>query len=159
MQKIVGTLLLWILGFSLHAHAQEGKSSPLVSRKSDQMQIDWTRVQVDRSTQTVQVYFRLTNLLAEDRELKINVFASQLVDKQGVGHLFTTLQLGRVTVQLKDRQNYMHYLLPSETPIEGVMRIEGFQGNLDQIQAWKLVFEDRLEPGRFIEILLPYAKK
>jgi hypothetical protein len=150
--------LIMLLGIQdvLHAQTTSTAGSAIASRKSDQLQIVWDAVTVDAATKAVIVHFQLTNLLEEERELKLNVFASQLINKKEEGNLFTTLQLGRVTVQLKDRQNYMHYLLPSQTPIKGTMRVEGFNGGIGQIAAWKLVFEDRVETGRFIEVVLPY---
>ena len=155
MQKMMW--ILWVMGLSISTSFGQTKAV-ISSKKSDQLLIEWTRLNVDKKTNTVEISFRLTNLFPESRELKLNFFGSQLVDQKGEAHLFSTIRLGRVNVLLSDRQNYMHYLLPPDSPVEGKMQLVGYKGDTKN-STWKIVFEDRVEPGRFIEVELPGPSK
>src|SRR5690606_32563113 len=72
---------------------------------------------VDSASRTATVTLVLTNKQDKPRELKINVYGTQLVDDERNAYYFSTMELGRVLMRFEDRQNYLHYLLQPDVPV------------------------------------------
>jgi len=85
------------------------------------------------------------------REFKLNVFGTQVFGDDRQAYFFQTATLGRVTVRFEDKQNYLHYLLHPDTPVELTIVADAITADTDSIPLIKLVFEDSKENGRFIE--------
>ena len=113
-----------------------------------------TAYEIDSATNTASVTLTLTCLAERSRELKINVYGTQLVDDQRGAYYFSTLAMGRVLMRFEDRQNYLHYLLQPDTPVELKITAQGISPGATAIQVVKIVFEDSKEEGRFLEAYL-----
>ncbi|MFB2118999.1 hypothetical protein [Parapedobacter sp. 2B3] len=114
-----------------------------------------TAYAIDSATHTATVTLTLTCLSERSRELKVNVYGTQLVDDQRKAYYFSTLTMGRVLMRFEDRQNYLHYLLQPNTPVQLTITAEGISARATAIQLVKVVFEDSKDEGRFLEAYLP----
>lgn len=59
--------------------------------------------------------------------------------------------MGRVNIRFEDKQNYLHYLLQPDTPVELTVLADNIAPEAEAIHLVKLVFEDSTEEGRFLE--------
>ena len=109
---------------------------------------------IDTATQTATATLRLTCLSERSRELKINVYGTQLVDDQRKAYYFSTMTMGRVLMRFEDRRNYMHYLLQPGVPVEMTITATDISSGATAIQLVKVVFEDSEDEGRFLEAYL-----
>ena len=157
MKKII---LCWVLTFSsvLVASARS-EADNVTSQDSsviivDDIRFETTKFQLDSTTQTATVTLSLTSLKEHPRELKINVYGTQLVDNERNAYYFSTLTLGRVLMRFEDMQNYLHYLLQPNTPAKLTITSEHISIEAEIIQVVKVVFEDSKEEGRFLDAYL-----
>jgi len=120
----------------------------------DDIRFEAEDFQIDPKTKRATVKLTLTSLKENPRELKINVYGTQLVDDQRNAYYFSTIELGRVTMQFADKQNYLHYLLQPNTPVPLTITADGIGPEVTSIQVIKVVFEDGAEPGRFLDVYL-----
>src|SRR5690606_6922620 len=97
-------LVLW-MGSYLVSLAQE--ASPLVV---DDIQVDVKDVKVSVKGDSVTVDLFLISYKKDPREFRLNTFASGVVDSKGTPYLYAHMQLGRVKIDVSDRQNYLNYL-------------------------------------------------
>ncbi len=112
------------------------------------------RLDIDSATGVATVELLLTSLKENPRELKINVYGTQLVDNDRNAYYFSTITLGRVLIRFEDKQNYLHYLLQPDTGAKLTITAEGIASAVDFIQVVKIVFEDSTEEGRFLDAYL-----
>lgn len=131
--------------FSTHVKAQQEVSPNIV----DEIQIDLQSVKLDQKKDTLSVDLFLISYQKDMREFKLNTYATQVIDSQGEKHFYTEMKMGRVWVQLADRQNYLHYLLEEDMPVPFSLKVANW-GNKKAAQI-VLVFEDSTEEGKFIE--------
>ena len=117
----------------------------------DDIRMEATRYSIDSATRTATVVLSLTSMKENPRELKINVYGTQLVDNERKAYYFSTITLGRVLMRFEDRQNYLHYLLQHETPVELTITAENISNEATAIEVAKIVFEDSEQEGRFLE--------
>ncbi|WP_257657358.1 hypothetical protein [Parapedobacter lycopersici] len=120
----------------------------------DSVQFDVVDFRIDSATHTATVEITLTNLKADPRELKINVYGTQLVDDQRNAYYFSTMALGQVLMRFTDRQNYLHYVLQPRTAVPLTVTVERIAPDAKRIAVTKVVFEDRAEVGRFLDVYL-----
>lgn len=125
--------------------AQEDDPEALIK---DDIQVDVKSVETIADGDTLAMELFLISYQMDPREFKLNTFATQVVDSDGESHLMTTMKMGRVFVQLADRQNYLHYLLEEDVPVPLTIRIGDWQGK--KAAKVRLVFEDSAEEGKFI---------
>lgn len=140
--------------FSSHAFAQEQEGDSTKNIKDD-IQVDVKSVDIHTEGDTLSIALFLISYQMNPREFKLNTYATQVIDRDGQQHLFSSMEMGRVFVHLADKQNYLHYLLEEDTPVPLTIKIGDWQeGEPSKI---RLVFEDSTEEGRFItqEIDLP----
>jgi len=109
---------------------------------------------VDSASRTATVTLVLTNKQDKPRELKINVYGTQLVDDERNAYYFSTMELGRVLMRFEDRQNYLHYLLQPDVPVRLTITAGSVSAAATAIQVVKVVFEDSTETGRFLDVYL-----
>ncbi|HLT86387.1 MAG TPA: hypothetical protein VKZ57_02285 [Sphingobacterium sp.] len=137
-------LPLCLLSFTdLVAQEQE----PVKNIKDD-IQVDVKSVTTNAEGDTLSIELFLISYQMDPREFKLNTFATQIVDSEGNSHLFTTMKMGRVLVQLADRQNYLHYLLEEDVPVPLIIQVGDWKGK--KASKVLLVFEDSKEEGKFI---------
>lgn len=119
---------------------------------SDHIRYELLSFIVNDSTNTAVAELTLTSLKAHDRELKINVYGTSVTDTAGKSHLFSQLRLGQVTISLKDRQNYLHYLLKRDISTKMIITFEAFPDQTT-VKTLKLTVESSIEQGRFDDII------
>lgn len=117
------------------------------------------QVGIDSTTRTATVILTLTSLHDRPRELKINVFGTQLIDPSRNAYYFSTIMLERVLIRFEDRQNYLHYLLHPKKPAQMTIIVENIPQDVDIIELVKIVFEDSTETGRFLEAYVLTQRK
>jgi len=120
----------------------------------DNIRFEATAYTIDSATRTATITMTLTCLSERSRELKINVYGTQLVDDERNAYYFSTLTMGRVLMRFEDRQNYLHYLLQPDTPVQLTITAHGISPEATAIQIVKVVFEDSKDEGRFLEAYL-----
>lgn len=142
-------LLLIYLGFVSSSFGQEDTKPLLVV---DDIQIDVKNVSLSPKGDTATVELFLISYQKNPRELKINTFASGIVDSQGTPYLYATMQMGKVMLRVEDRQNYLHYLLEQDVPVLLQIKTASWGKQWGKPQALKLVFEESAEEGKFLEV-------
>lgn len=138
--------------------AGQGERVPTAQDSSgltmDGIRFEVTTFAIDSATNTATVTLTLTCLSERSRELKINVYGTQLVDDQRNAYYFSTITMGRVLMRFEDRRNYLHYLLQPDTPVALTITAQGISPGAATIQVAKIVFEDSKDDGRFLEAYL-----
>jgi len=148
---------MWML-LALAASAQH-ESADVVGQDSsaivvDNIQFKAEQFVIDSATRTATVTLALTSLKDKPRELKINVYGTQLVDNARNAYYFSTMALGRVLMRFEDKQNYLHYLLQPQVPAKLTITADAISITAAAIQVVKIVFEDSAEEGRFLDAYL-----
>ncbi len=92
------------------------------------------------------------------REFRLNVFGTNLTDADGVEHLFTSVQVGRVIVNISERQNYLNYLLNQDVPVAIQLKLTPTTEAIKKAKLVKLVFAAIEEEGKFVEAKLNLEK-
>ncbi len=151
---IIALLVLPVLMGIAHSRQQTGVGGDSALVVVDNIRFKVERFVIDSAAHTATVTLYLTNLKDKPRELKINVYGTQLVDNQRNAYYFSTIGLGRVLMRFEDKQNYLHYLLQPELPVELTVTADAISADAGAIQVVKIVFEDSAEPGRFLEAYL-----
>lgn len=141
-----------LIGIGNMAFGQMDTSKTIV----DDIQFDLKEVKI--SADTIEVSFFLISYAEHPREFRLNNFASQLFDKNGKGHFFDALQMGKVRVLFAARQNYLDYLLINNTPVELTIRYP-FDSEVNQAEYAKLVFQENSNEGRFLEVEIPFKSE
>ncbi|WP_293934481.1 hypothetical protein [Sphingobacterium sp. UBA6645] len=88
------------------------------------------------------------------REFRLNVFGSNLTDADGKEHFLTSIQVGRVIVNIADRQNYLNYLLNQDVPVAIQLKLAPATDAIKKAKQVKLVFADFEEEGKFVEAII-----
>lgn len=141
------------------AFSRQRNVEPPATKDSTGLTMDGIRFEaatytIDTVTHTATAKVVLTCLSERSRELKVNVYGTQLVDDKRNAYYFSTLTMGRVLMRFEDRQNYLHYLLQPDTPVELTITAQGISPESTAIQIVKIVFEDSKDEGRFLEAYL-----
>lgn len=114
----------------------------------DDVQADLKGVRTDKSADSLIIELFLISYRMDQREFKLNTYATQVVDQDGTPHLYASIKMGRVRVDIKDRQNYLHYLLEENVPVPLTITYGNWKGK--KAKKLLLVFEDSAEEGKFI---------
>ncbi|TDQ75947.1 hypothetical protein [Sphingobacterium yanglingense] len=147
-------IILIAFVFSLVTFDSFGQSSDEGPVLVDDIQVDVKEVFLSAKGDTATVELYLISYERGTREFKLNSFASGIVDSKGQVYLYDVMQMGKVRLQAKDRQNYLHYLLEEDTPVKLVIQTTGWKKQWGIPQQCKLVFEDSSEQGKFLEIII-----
>ena len=140
-------LLFWVFN-SLGASTLFAQENVSAKDLRDDLQVDVKSVKVDAKGDTLSVELFLISYQMVPREFKLNTFATQIVDSEGQHHLFSVMKMGRVFMQVADKQNYLHYLLEEDVPVPFSIQVGDWNGK--KASKLLLVFEDSKEEGRFI---------
>lgn len=135
--------LFFLLPYTLLA--QEDTTRMII----DDIQIDVKSVVVNPKTDTLSIELFLISYQMNPREFKLNTFATQVQDKAGEKHMYTTMKLGRVLIDIAERQNYLHYLFEEDEPVLFQLKIANWKR--EKPEKLVLVFEDSQEEGKFIQ--------
>lgn len=120
----------------------------------DDIQVDVKAVYLSAKSDTATVELFLISYQRGAREFKLNTFASGIVDSGGKSYLYDSMQMGKVLINLADRQNYIHYLLEEEEPVKLIVKTAGWKKQWGKPQQFKLAFEDSEEVGKFLEVII-----
>ncbi len=153
MKKAISFL---IIALPCLLKASTPQATPGVSPDSSALVIDGIRFEavafrIDPETRTATAELTLTSLNDKPRELKVNVYGTQLVDNERNAHYFSTIAMGRVLMRFSDKQNYLHYFLQPDTAVKLTITAEDMPAAATAIQLVKIVFEDGSEEGRFLD--------
>lgn len=118
----------------------------------DDIQIDIREVSVKGDSAVVDLF--LISYKKNAREFKLNTFASGLVDSQGTPYLYKSMKMGRISVDVSHRQNYIHYLLEQDVPVSLRVVTPNWKKQWGKPRQVKLSFEDSEEEGKFLEVIL-----
>lgn len=146
IKYFVVVCMFLLLGQFVYAQSDKIEREPLVV---DEIQIDVKSVQIDAKLKTASVELFLTSYSRNERELKLNTYATQLVDAKGTKYLFGTIGLGKIYVKLEDKQNYINYLMKMDEPV--LLTITAANWIKGKPKELILVFEDSEEEGHYIE--------
>ncbi len=157
--KSILTIGALTLAFFTVSAQNNADGRPAADQDADVLVIDDIRFAseqflIDSATHTATVTLSITSLNDKPRELKINVYGTQLVDNERNAYYFSTMALGRVLMRFEDKQNYMHYLLQPDVPATLTITADAISARAAAIQVVKIVFEDSTEEGRFLEAYL-----
>lgn len=154
--RIVILVCFWFLFGLAPSKAAQPQAFPTDSSTVviDDIRFEASHYHLDATNQTATVVLSLLNQKTVPRELKINVYGVQVVDNNRNAYFFSSIELGRVLIRFEDKQNYLHYLLQPDTPVNLTVTAQGISTKADFIQLVKVVFEDSTEEGRFIETFL-----
>jgi len=139
--------VLWI-GWCLVSFGQE---TPLVV---DDIQVDVKDVKVSAKGDSVTIDLFLISYQKHPREFRLNTFASGAVDSKGSPYLYASMQMGQVKIDVSDRQNYLNYLLEPDEPVLLRLITGAWKKQWGKPRQVKLTFEDRVEEGKFLEVIV-----
>jgi len=148
-------ILLLCLGWGTVSYGQEDSTSLEI----DDIQIDVKAVGLSAKGDTAMVDLFLMSYTKNPREFKLNTFASGVVDSQGKPYLYSMMQMGRVKVDVADRQNYLNYLLEQYEPVLLRIKTGAWQKRWGRPQQVKLSFEDSTEEGKFLEVVVDLGNR
>ncbi|MFC3198545.1 hypothetical protein ACFOET_13050 [Parapedobacter deserti] len=149
----ISALTLWcVIGVSFQcmADSNAGQDSNVVVL--DDIRFEVSRFLIDSANARAELL--LTSLKDKPRELKLNVYGTQLVDNNRNAYYFSTIELGRVLMRFEDKQNYLHYLLQPDTAVKLTVTADNISADADAIQVMKIVFEDSTDEGKFLDVYL-----
>ena len=123
----------------------------------DDIQFDVRDFHLDESKNELIVNLFAISYGKDPREYKMNTFSTQVLDQKKQNHFFSTIRMGNVLVKFEDKQNYLHYLLEEDKPVD--IQIVGKDWKRSDKPAMiKLVFESSAEEGEFLEVSIPLKK-
>lgn len=143
LKKLV---LFLVFSFPFLLAAQEDTTVLLL----DDLQFDVQSVKMNKDTAIVDLF--VISSLRQQREFKMNTYASTLLDQKDNDILYTQIQMGRVRIHIDDRQNYLNHILSMDVPVSLQFKVAGWKKENGLPQAVKIVFEDSRESGRFRQI-------
>lgn len=152
MVKKVCGFVLAIFAFSIHSY---GQKDSIRSVDFDDIEITLKSVELSAKGDTVIVSFFLHSYLKEPRELKLNTFASGVISPEGRVLFYDTIMMGKVRLDLEDRQNYIHYLLHRNKPVLYVTKTPNWQKRWGKPQQFRVTLEDHKEEGKFLQLDIP----
>lgn len=150
--KKVCLLVLAVFAFSLHSY---GQKDSIISVDLDDIEITLKSVELSAKGDTAIVSFFLHSYLKEPRELKLNTFASGVINPEGRVMFYDTIAMGNVKLNLADRQNYIHYLLHRNKPVLYVTKTPNWQKRWGKPQQFRITLEDHQEEGKFLQVDIP----
>ena len=100
-------------------------------------------------TATVQLY--LQSYLKNPREFRLNTFATGLIAGDDRPMWYDSMSIGKVIINLQDRQNYLNYLMTRDHEVVLTIKTPNWKKQWGKPKQVKLTFEDHAEEGKFLE--------
>lgn len=155
VRKMKNTLKILSFAFSLLFMLQDsyGQSDTIAKQVLvvDDIQIDVKQVLFDSITNITTVELFLTSYTKNERELKLNTYATQLIDAKGEKNYFATISLDQILIKIEDKQNYLNYLMLMDEPVLLKVSVANWTKDKGRVQTLLLAFEDSQEEGHYIE--------
>ncbi len=123
----------------------------------DDIQFDVKEFHIDETKNELVINLFAISYSTDPREYKMNTFSTQVLDQKKQSHFFSTIQMGNVLVKFADKQNYLHYLLEEDKPVDIQVVVKDWK-QADKPAMIKLVFESSTEEGEFLEVSIPLKK-
>ncbi|MBB1644590.1 MULTISPECIES: hypothetical protein [unclassified Sphingobacterium] len=123
----------------------------------DDIQFDVKEFHFDEGKNELVINLFATSYSTDPREYKMNTFSTQVLDQKKQPHFFSTIQMGNVLVKFEDKQNYLHYLLEEDKPVDIQVIVKDWK-KTDKPVMIKLVFESSTEEGEFLEVPISLKK-
>lgn len=123
----------------------------------DDIQFDVREFHFDEGKNELVINLFAISYSTDPREYKMNTFSTQVLDQKKQPHFFSTIQMGNVLVKFEDKQNYLHYLLEEDKPVDIQVIVKDWK-KTDKPFMIKLVFESSTEEGEFLEVPIPLKK-
>src|SRR5690606_7324889 len=120
---------------------------------TEHIRYQWLSLKTEGEKQELIAELAITNLKSTDRDFTMNVYGTVLKDTSGKDYMFSLISMGRVTIKLADRQNYLRYLLQRDKPTRMQITFP-FSGEPGSVSSIALVVESGTEAGRFDTIRL-----
>ena len=149
--RYVVVLMLFLVGGFVKAQSAD---SLLVV---DDIQFDVKEFHVDEPKHELVINLFAISYSKNPREYKMNTFSTQVLDQKKQPHFFYTIQMGNVLVKFEDKQNYLHYLLEEDKPVDIQVVVKDWK-KTDKPVMVKLVFESSTEEGEFLEVPISLKK-
>lgn len=153
--RILWLTILWV-GMCSAALGQDKEQHTPHLMVADDIQIDLKDIYLNAKGDTATVELFLISLQKNPREFKMNSFASGVIDSKGTPYLYSTMEMGKVRLDIADRQNYLHYLMEQDLPVLLRIKTAGWSKQWGKPQHTKLTFEDSSEEGKFLQIELNF---
>ncbi|MDR2273369.1 MAG: hypothetical protein LBF27_20850 [Sphingobacterium sp.] len=123
----------------------------------DDIQFDVKEFHVDKATNELVINLFAISYSRDPREYKMNTFSTQILDQKKQPHFFSSIQMGNVQIKFEDKQNYLHYLLEEDKPVDIQVIVKDWK-KTDKPFSVKLVFESSEEEGKFLEVPILLTK-
>ena len=117
----------------------------------DDIQFDLKEFHVDKATNELVINLFAISYSKDPREFKMNTFSTQILDQKKQPHFFSSIQMGNVQIRFEDKQNYLHYLLEEDKPVDIQVIVKDWK-KTDKPVRIKLVFESSEEEGKFLDV-------
>lgn len=153
--RVLWIAIMWI-GACVVTQGQEKEQLTPHLVIVDDIQIDLKDIYLSPKGDTAIVELFLISLQKNPREFKMNSFASGMTDSKGKPFLYSTMEMGKIRLDIADRQNYLHYLMEQDLPVLLRIRTAGWSKQWGKPQQAKLTFEESTEEGKFLEIELNF---
>ncbi|PUV23289.1 MULTISPECIES: hypothetical protein [Sphingobacterium] len=140
-------ILLFLCFTAGTAQAQSADSLLVV----DDIQFDLKEFHVDKAKNELVINLFAISYSTDPREYKMNTFSTQILDQKKQPHFFSSIQMGNVRINFEDKQNYLHYLLEEDKPVDIQVIVKDWK-KTDKPVSIKLVFESSEEEGKFLEV-------
>lgn len=118
----------------------------------DEIEISVKSVRLSAKGDSVTVALLLHSYLKNPRELKINTFATGIVNPEGKVLFYDSMSIGKVKITLVDRENYIHYLLKRNEPVLFTVKTPSWPKRWGKPQQFRLTLEDHMEEGKFLQV-------
>jgi len=146
-------VLFFLCFISEATRAQSADSVLLV----DDIQFDLKEYHIDENNKELVINLFAISYNRDPREFKMNTFSTQVIDQKKQALFFSSIQMGNVLIKFDDRQNYLHYLLEEDRPVDIQVVVKNWR-KTDRPAHLKLVFESSEEEGKFLEVPILLAK-
>lgn len=123
----------------------------------DDIQFDVKRYNIDKTTNELVINLFAISYSRTPREYKMNTFSTQIFDQKKQAHFFSSIQMGNVRIGFEDKQNYLHYLLEEDKPVDIQVIVKDWK-KTDKPISVKLVFESSEEEGKFLDVPITLNK-
>lgn len=143
--RCAALLFLCLVGGAIRAQSAD---SLLVV---DDIQFDLKEFHVDKTTNELVINLFAISYSKDPREFKMNTFSTQILDQKKQPHFFSSIQMGNVQIKFEDKQNYLHYLLEEDKPVDIQVIVKDWK-KTDTPVSIKLVFESSEEEGKFLDV-------
>ncbi|WP_346088501.1 hypothetical protein [Sphingobacterium ginsenosidimutans] len=117
----------------------------------DDIQFDLKEFHVDKATNELVINLFAISYSKDPREFKMNTFSTQILDQKKQPRFFSSIQMGNVQIRFEDKQNYLHYLLEEDKPVDIQVIVKDWK-KTDKPSSIKLVFESSEEEGKFLDV-------